>query len=94
MAAEFFTVVWSTVWHIHIHIHIPERLSSRVVAYDEFESFASIPVGQLSSPVLAAVFGAAAVAITGGVLTVAAMLLPLLLPSLRRIEMNTAKQTE
>jgi hypothetical protein len=35
---------------------------------------------------LAAAFGTAAVAVTGGALTVIAMLLPLLLPALRRIE--------
>lgn len=81
-AAECFTVVWSTVWNIHV----PERLSSRVGAYDEFGSFASIPVGQLSAPALAAAFGTAAVTITGGALLATAMLLPLLLPSLRRIE--------
>ncbi|MFE7399151.1 MFS transporter [Streptomyces sp. NPDC057557] len=85
VAADFFTVVWSTVWHIHV----PERLISRVGAYDDFGSFASIPVGQLSAPVLAAAFGTAAVAITGGALLAAAMLFPLLLPSLRRIELNT-----
>jgi MFS family permease len=87
VAAEFFTVVWSTVWHLHI----PERLSSRVSAYDEFGSFAAIPIGQLSAPILAAAFGTAAVALTGGALTVTAMLLPLLLPSLRRIEISTSK---
>lgn len=87
VAAEFFTVAWSTVWHTHV----PERLSSRVGAWDEFGSFASIPVGQLGAPVLAAAFGTAAVAIIGGVLTVPAMLLPLLLPSLRRIEVHTVK---
>ncbi|WP_425246399.1 MFS transporter [Streptomyces sp. NEAU-NA10] len=90
VAAEFFTVAWSTVWHIHV----PERLSSRVGAYDEFGSFASIPVGQLSVPVLAAAFGTAPVAVTGGALVAAAMLLPLLLPSLRRIELNTTKGEE
>jgi len=84
-AAEFFTVAWSTVWSIHV----PERLSSRVGAYDEFGSFASIPVGQLSAPILAAAFGTGAVAITGGALLATAMLLPLLLPSLRRIEVNS-----
>jgi predicted MFS family arabinose efflux permease len=86
-AAEFFTVAWSTVWNIHV----PERLSSRVGAYDEFGSFVSIPVGQLSVPILAAAFGTAAVTITGGALLAAAMLLPLLLPSLRRIEVTTAE---
>jgi predicted MFS family arabinose efflux permease len=86
VAAEFFTVVWSTVWHIHV----PERLSSRVSAYDEFGSFASIPIGQMSVPILAAAFGTAAVAMTGGAVTVIAMLLPLLVPSLRRIAVNTS----
>ncbi|MEV5965567.1 MFS transporter [Kribbella sp. NPDC051952] len=83
VAAEFFTVVWSTI----CHVHIPERLLSRVGAYDEFGSFASIPLGQLSVPFLAAAFGAAAVAVSGGALLAVAMLLPLLLPSLRRLEM-------
>lgn len=90
VAAEFFTVVWSTV----CHLHIPERLLSRVGAYDEFGSFASIPLGQLSVPFLAAAFGAATVAVTGGALLVAAMLSPLLLPSLRRLEMNTAAKRD
>ncbi|HEX4815167.1 MAG TPA: hypothetical protein VFV66_20690 [Nonomuraea sp.] len=70
---------------------VPERLSSRVGACDEFGSFVSIPIGQVSAPVLATVFGAAAVTIAGGGLLVAAMLLPLLLPSLRRIEVNTSR---
>ncbi|NEA32980.1 MFS transporter [Streptomyces sp. SID13031] len=86
MAAEFFTVVWSTV----CHLHIPERLLSRVGAYDEFGSFASIPLGQLSVPFLAAAFGTATVAVAGGALLAVAMLLPLLLPSLRRIEVTPA----
>lgn len=89
VAAEFFTVAWSTVWHTHI----PEQLSSRVGAYDEFGSSVSIPIGQLSVPFLATAFGTAAVAITGGALTVTAMLLPLLLPTLRRIELSTSKPT-
>jgi MFS family permease len=88
VAAEFFTVVWSTV----CHLNIPERLLSRVGAYDEFGSFASIPLGQLSVPFLAAAFGTAAVALTGGTLLAAAMLLPLLIPSLRHLEMTTPKK--
>lgn len=82
VASEFFTVVWSTV----CHQQIPERLLSRVGAWDEFGSFASIPVGQLSVPFLAAAFGTAAVAVTGGGLLAVAMLLPLLVPALRRVE--------
>jgi hypothetical protein len=84
VVAEFFTVVWETV----NYTHIPERLLSRVGAHDEFWSFASIPVGQLATPLLAAAFGTAAVAVTGGGVAAAAMLLPLLVSSLRRIEIN------
>ncbi|MDQ1042622.1 MFS transporter [Streptomyces sp. V4I2] len=84
VVAEFFTVVWETV----NYTHVPERLLSRVGAYDECLSFASVPVGQLSAPVLAAAFGTAAVAVTGGGVAALAMLMPLLVPSLRRIEVN------
>jgi hypothetical protein len=84
MAAEFFTVVWETV----NYTHIPERLLSRVGAHDEFWSFTSIPVGMLATPVLAAAFGTAAVAVTGGGVAAAAMLVPLLVPALRRLEIN------
>ena len=84
VVAEFFTVVWETV----NYTHIPERLLSRVGANDEFWSSASLPIGQLSAPVLAAVFGTGAVALTGGGVAAAAMLLASLVPSLRRIEIN------
>jgi len=84
MASEFFTVVWETVHNTQV----PERLLSRVGAHDEFWSFVPIPIGQLSTPVLAAAFGTAAVAVTGGGVAAVAMLVPLLVPSLRRIEIN------
>ena len=83
-ATELFTVVWTTV---HSTL-VPERLLSRVGAHDEFWSTAPIPIGQLSTPVLAATFGTAAVAITGGGVAAVAILLPLLVPSLRKIEIN------
>jgi MFS family permease len=86
IAAEFFTVVWETV----NNTHIPERLLSRVGAHDEFWSSLSFPIGQVSAPVLAAAVGTAAVAVTGGVLAAVAMLsVAALVPSLRRIEINT-----
>jgi MFS family permease len=84
VAAEFFTVVWETVHNTQV----PERLLSRVGAHDEFWSFVPIPIGQLATPVLAAAFGTAAVAVTGGGVAALAMLVPLLVPSLRRIEIN------
>ncbi|WP_371664638.1 MFS transporter [Streptomyces sp. NBC_00280] len=84
VASEFFTVVWETA----NNTHVPERLLSRVGAHDEFWSFVPIPIGQLATPFLAAVFGTAAVAVTGGGVAAVAMLVPLLVPSLRRIEIN------
>ncbi|WP_165553165.1 MFS transporter [Kribbella speibonae] len=84
VVAEFFTVVWVTV----NNTHIPERLLSRVGAHDEFWSFVPTPVGQLSAPLLAAAFGTAAVAVTGGAVAAVAMFVPLLVPALRRIEIN------
>lgn len=84
VVSEFFTVVWETV----CNTHVPERLLSRVGAHDEFWSFVPIPVGQLSTPFLAAAFGTAVVAVTGGWVAAVAMLVPLLVPSLRRIEIN------
>jgi hypothetical protein len=84
VAAEFFTVVWETV----NYTHIPERLLSRVGSPDEFWSIVSLPLGQLSAPVLAATFGTGTVAVTGGAIAAAAMLSASLVPSLRRIEIN------
>jgi MFS family permease len=84
VVSEFFTVVWETV----NNTHVPERLLSRVGAHDEFWSFVPIPIGQLATPILAAAFGTAAVAVTGGGVAAVAMLVPLLVPSLRRIEIN------
>ncbi|MFC5787492.1 hypothetical protein OHU25_39645 [Streptomyces sp. NBC_00117] len=76
------------MWETASNTHVPERLLSRVGAHDEFWSFVPIPIGQLSTPFLATVFGTAAVAVTGGGVAAVAMPVPLLMPSLRRIEIN------
>ena len=81
IVAEFFTVVWETV----NNTHIPGRLLSRVGAHDEFWSSLSAPLGQLAAPVLAAAAGTVAVAVLGGGVAAAAMLLTAFVPSLRRI---------
>jgi predicted MFS family arabinose efflux permease len=82
VAAEFFTVAWQTV----NYTHISERLLSRVGAHDEFWSSVSFPLGQMSAPVLAAAFGTAAVALSGGTVAALAMLCVSLLPLFQRIE--------
>ncbi|WP_271188887.1 MFS transporter [Dactylosporangium matsuzakiense] len=83
-ASEFFTVTWQTV----NYTNISERLLSRVGAHDEFWSFVSYPLGQISAPLLAAAFGTAAVALSGGTAAAAAMLCVSLLPLFRRIEIR------
>ncbi|MEV6633359.1 MFS transporter [Actinoplanes sp. NPDC051470] len=83
-AAEFFTVTWQTV----TNTLIPERLLSRVGAHDEFWSTASSPAGQLAAPLLAATFGTAVVAITGGAIAAAAMLLTASIPAFRAIRIG------
>jgi MFS family permease len=83
-AVNFFTVVWETV----NYTNIPERLLSRVGAHDEFWGTVSSPLGQLSAPVLAAAFGTAAVAVSGGVAGAGVMLVVAFLPSLRRITIH------
>ncbi|MFF5290788.1 MFS transporter [Paractinoplanes globisporus] len=90
IVAEFFTVVWVTV----TNTHIPERLLSRVSAHDEFWSFLSLPIGQISASALAAVAGTTTVAFAGGGLGAAAMLLAALVPSLHRIEINNKAAAE
>ena len=84
VVAEFFTVVWQTV----NYTQIPERLLSRVGAHDEFWSSASIPIGQLCAPILAAAFGTATVALAGGAIAAVAMLAASVVPAFRRIEIN------
>jgi MFS family permease len=84
VVAEFFTVVWVTV----TNTHIPERLLSRVSAHDEFWSFLSLPIGQISASALTAAAGTTTVAYAGGGLGAAAMLLAALVPSLHRMEIN------
>jgi len=84
MATELFTVTWETV----NYTHISERLLSRVGAHDEFWSFVSFPLGQMSAPVLAAAFGTAAVALSGGSVAALAMLCVSVLPVFRRIEIR------
>ena len=84
IVAEFFTVVWVTV----TNTRIPERLLSRVGAHDEFWSFLSLPIGQISASALTAVAGTTTVAFAGGGLGAAAMLLAALVPALHRIEIN------
>nr|WP_269329845.1 MFS transporter [Kineosporia babensis] len=84
IAVDFFTVVWETV----NNTLIPEHLLSRVGAHDEFWSTMSFPAGQLSAPLLAALFGAPGVALCGGLVAASVMLVTSRVPSLRRIELR------
>jgi MFS family permease len=81
------------VWDTARHRNIPADALSRVTSYDDFGSFAGIPVGQLAVIPLAAAIGATRVALYGGLLYAVVALLPLGLPSVRRLGAGRTAET-
>jgi MFS family permease len=81
LGAAYSGVVWDTMRHTHI----PNEMMARASSYDDFGSFAGIPVGQLSVIPIAAAIGNQNVALYGGILYVVVALLPLSLASVRRL---------
>ncbi|MEO8750432.1 MAG: MFS transporter [Allobranchiibius sp.] len=81
LGTSFMGVTWDTARHTHI----PPQMMSRVSSYDDFGSYAAIPVGQLAVIPLAAIFGAEHVAIYGAALFASAVLLPLSVPGVRNL---------
>jgi MFS family permease len=75
--------VCGILWDSTLQTRIPRELISRVTSFDDFGSVIAIPVGQLGVIPLAAVFGAARVALVGGLVLTGLTLLPLLVPSVR-----------
>ncbi|RKT19818.1 putative MFS family arabinose efflux permease [Streptomyces sp. 1114.5] len=81
LGTGFMGVVWDTMRHQHI----PPEMMSRATSYDDFGSFAAIPVGQLAVIPLATLFGTTRVALVGGLLLLVVALLPITLVSVRRL---------
>ncbi|MFD0327722.1 hypothetical protein ACFQZC_04515 [Streptacidiphilus monticola] len=74
-----------TAWDTSLQEHIPERVLSRVAAYDDLLSYIAIPVGQLAVGPLAQRFGGFDVATTASLCYAVVALLPLASPALRRL---------
>ncbi len=81
LGAAYSGVIWDTMRHSHI----PNDMMARASSYDDFGSFAGIPVGQLSVIPIAAAIGTQHVALYGGILYFVVALLPLSLASVRSL---------
>jgi len=64
---------------------IPEKMLSRVCAFDDFGSFVTIPMGEILAVPLAQKFSYPSVATVGGGVFIIAALLPLLVGRVRRM---------
>jgi MFS family permease len=81
VGAAYSGVVWDTLRHTQI----PVDMMSRASSFDDFGSFAGIPVGQISVIPIAAAIGAQHAALFGGLVYLVIPLLPLALTSARGI---------
>ncbi|WP_084729196.1 MFS transporter [Streptacidiphilus neutrinimicus] len=77
--------VASIGWDTSLQEHVPQRLLSRVAAYDDLFSYIAIPVGQLSVGPASAAFGPYAATAVSGLASTVFALLPLTLRSVRRL---------
>jgi MFS family permease len=80
------SAIGDVVWETTLQHRVSPGALARVASLDMLLSFVSVPVGQVSAPVLAAVLGAPVIAVAGGVLCVAALLIPLASPTVRRLD--------
>lgn len=83
--AGFCAGVMSVAWDTTMQENIPGHLLSRMAAFDDFGSYAGIPVGELLAGPLGAAFGAPQVVLVGGILIAVAALSPLRSPAVRAL---------
>lgn len=87
------TAVFGIIWDTTMQSNVPNQMLSRVSSYDDFGSYAAIPLGQLSVVPIAGLIGVTAVAVLGGGAYALAALLPLSLASVRRLTVATGAPT-
>ena len=89
IAAAFVAGLGSSVcaigWDTSLQEHVPTRLLSRVSSCDDLLSYVAIPIGQLGVGPLASAFGGFRVTTATGIVYLAAALLPLASPAVRRL---------
>jgi hypothetical protein len=84
------SAVFGIIWDTTMQSNVPNQMLSRVSSYDDFGSYAAIPLGQLSVVPIAGLIGVTAVAVIGGAAYAVAALLPLTLVSVRRLTLARA----
>jgi MFS family permease len=82
MGLDYFYVLWITT----VQTKVPEESLSRVNSYDAFGSFLFGPIGIAVAGPLALIFGLQATMLTSATITLIAILLLLLMPSVRKLE--------
>jgi MFS family permease len=60
--------VMAITWETSLQDHVPNKILSRIAAYDDLVSYVAIPVGQLSVAPLAGAFGETQAMVVGGIL--------------------------
>ncbi|GAA3542561.1 MFS transporter [Amycolatopsis ultiminotia] len=70
-------------WDTTMQENIPNHLLSRMAAFDDFGSYAGIPIGELLAGPLGSAFGDRVVVLAGGVVLALAALAPLRSPAVR-----------
>ncbi|WP_275292101.1 MFS transporter [Amycolatopsis sp. La24] len=84
-AAGFCAGVMGVAWDTTMQENIPGHLLSRMAAFDDFGSYAGIPLGELLAGPLGAAFGAPQVVLVGGIVIAVAALSPLRSPAVRAL---------
>jgi hypothetical protein len=75
----------NVAWATSLQAHVPGGLLSRVSAIDNVGAFAAIPLGQIAVSPVAALAGAPAVEVVGGILFATLTALPLAVPEIRTL---------
>ena len=78
--------VTAITWDTALQQHVPPQVLSRVSSFDNFGSFATVPLGQLAVVPIAAALGSTHVALAGAVLWAALALGALAAPSVRNLK--------
>jgi MFS family permease len=60
--------IMAITWETSLQDHVPNKMLSRIAAYDDLVSYAAIPVGQLSVAPLAGAFGETQAMVVGGIM--------------------------
>ncbi len=74
---------WGVMWATSVQTQVPPDVLNRIHAYDVAGSLAMLPVGQALAGPAAAAFGAEAVLLTGGVMTVTVCAALFAIPAIR-----------